>query len=107
MEKPVPAHSAGMDEYAGVRLETLDGESRAPDFVWIRRINGHVNDQRRSNDIRARHKAPEPAVSRIVPVIAHHEIFAGRHHDLAVHHMVREILLPFGGNAAAKRIDAV
>src|SRR5229473_94146 len=76
VEQPLPAHLARMNHRVDVSRKTLGHVPRLPYF--LRRINGHVNHQRRPDNIRARHEAPVAAVVGILPIVAHHEIFAGR-----------------------------
>jgi hypothetical protein len=106
MEQALPANTAGMDQHAGVRFKPDGRETRAPDVIGVRRVDRHINDQRRTDDVGARHEAPETAVARIISIVAHHEIFAGRHHDFAVHHVIRKIVGPLLRHAAIEHADA-
>src|SRR5215469_3328360 len=90
MEQPFPANFARVDNGIQIRAESVSDVPRVPDVIG--RIDRHVDDYRRADDVRARHVAPEPAVVRILPVIAHHEIFARRNvNRSAIFQRVRRI----------------
>ncbi len=72
-----------MNERPQIRFKPLADVPRFPNF--FRRIDRHIDDQRRANNILPRHKSPKPAVVGIVAIVAHHEVVAGWHHQLAVH----------------------
>src|SRR5262249_909506 len=67
-----PTNSAGMEDSVYVRREACAEIPRLPRA--FRRFDRHVDDNRRSNDVLARHTAPEARVERILPVVAHREV---------------------------------
>src|SRR5208283_4131699 len=71
MEQSSPPYSSRMDQGVQVRLEPRSDISipRIP-----RRIQRHIDDYRSSQDILARHAAPEPAIVRISAIVSHCEI---------------------------------
>ena len=43
-----------------------------------------IVEQRTANYVGARHEAPVARVQAVVPVVAHHEVHAGRNHQVAI-----------------------
>src|SRR5579862_4818680 len=76
MKQASPTHSARMNDGVEISFKALPNVAGLPDI--LRRIDGHVNHQRSSDNILARNKAPIPAVVRIFAIVAHHEVIARR-----------------------------
>src|SRR5581483_10120220 len=71
-EKSSPPDTPRMDEHAGVREKTRAVLAGLPGIG--RRIQGHVNQHGRTDDVAARNATPEAAVIGILAIVAHHEI---------------------------------
>src|SRR5579864_1450350 len=82
MEQPAPTHLAGMGQNAHIRAQAFADVPRLPDLVG--RVDGHVNEQGRANDIPARDEAPVTTVIGIIAIIAHRKIAVGWNDELAV-----------------------
>src|SRR5579863_1040587 len=56
----------------------------------VRGLERPIVEKRTANYVSARHEAPVARVQAAVPVVAHHEIHAGRNHQVAVLDITRE-----------------
>src|ERR1019366_2118287 len=74
LEDAAPAHNARMQQDACVRDHSVADMSRIP--IFLRRVNGQLQENGRPNYILFWPESPLPAVIGIVAVIAHHKIFA-------------------------------
>src|ERR1700732_1190686 len=76
VEQPAPTHLARVDQRFDVRAEALADVPRLPDFFPS--VDGHVNQERRADNVFAGDEAPIAAVVRVFPIVAHHEIMTRR-----------------------------
>src|SRR5215472_8888900 len=66
-----------------------------------------VVEQRPAYDVLARHKSPVAGIEAVVPVVAHHEKPARRHHEIAVRNVIGKVDRPgFGGAGLRCRRDS-
>src|ERR1700680_2258341 len=72
MKQSSPSHATGMQYGVGVRKKALPNLPGLPGIR--RRIQRHINHHWRPDNILARNAAPEAAVIRVAPVVAHHKI---------------------------------
>src|SRR5262249_11286352 len=72
VEQPPPAHRPRMDNPIQVSQEPFADLAGLPGLGS--RVEGHVNEHRSSDDIVARHAAPESRIEGVLPVVAHREI---------------------------------
>src|SRR5256885_9535944 len=79
-----------MNHRVGISGNAIENRAGAPRLT--RRFNGHINDDRRADDVFARDAASEAAVERIATIIAHYEKTTGRDR-------VRENVFPSGERA--------
>src|SRR3984893_17106083 len=76
-EQSSPAYQARMHQGIGGRKEALANLSGWPRIG--RYIEGHVNHDRRTDNVIARNALPEAAVVGIAAIVAHHKIAIRRH----------------------------
>src|SRR5215467_306585 len=85
VEQPSPAHRPRMDNPIQV------GQEPFADFAGLPglgpRVQGHVNEHRSSDDVVARHAAPETRIEGVLPVVAHREIAVVG--NLVGHHLLQ------------------
>src|SRR5215472_7203514 len=67
-----PAYFSEMNQGSEIGLKSFADVSGLPNFLG--RINRHVNNQGRTDNVLAGDKAPETAVVRVVAIVAHHEV---------------------------------
>src|SRR5260221_4341501 len=105
MKQPPPANFAGMNHRVGVSGNAIENRAGAPRLA--RGFNGHINDDRRADDVFARDAAGEAAVERIAAIIAHYENTAGRdgvREDISPSSERAEIVVRVSGLGAADSV---
>src|SRR5215475_5099534 len=71
MKQTPPADFRWMNNGVGVSRNAVEDFAGAPGFM--RRIDGHVNHYRRTDDVVARNATDEAAVQGIFAIVAHNE----------------------------------
>src|SRR5215510_11195039 len=105
MKNPAPANLAGMNQRVGICGNPIKDCAGAPRL--IARFNGHVNHDRRPDDMVARNWAHETAVERIAAIVAHHEIAVRRNFERKNVRLTSEIATPqsrLSGVGGANRV---
>ena len=78
----MPAHQARMQQRVQVREEAFPSLARLPGIVG--RLDGHIDEHGRAQDVGFGHEAPVTAVKGIVAIIAQDKVAARGHGDRAV-----------------------
>src|SRR5215467_8646918 len=68
-EEALPAHRAGMQDGVRIGVEALANMTGLPGI--LRNIERHIDHDRSADDVVSRDRAPEAAVVRIGPIVAH------------------------------------
>src|ERR1700693_6652031 len=71
-----PTHLTRMDDGVEISFKAFANVPGLPDVFGS--VDGHVNHQRRTDNIFARNEAPISAVVRIFAIVTHHEVIACR-----------------------------
>src|ERR1700719_1034320 len=91
MEQPPPAHFARVVQSIEIRSKALSDVPRFPYFFG--RVNRHVYDLWRADDVRPWHESPVAAVVRILPIVTHHEIVIRWNRNRgAIFHRIRRLV---------------
>src|SRR6185437_5659483 len=72
-------------------------------FIFLGRDERPVDKEWASDDVLARHKAPEAAIETVQPVVAHGEVFARRHHQVTVLDVAGQLIGPDGFDVLSLR----
>src|SRR5438309_1283948 len=95
------AAPSGFGEEMDDQVECLgDAVAQRITLILITRgLKRPVDQQRTAADKFARRESPKPAIPTLLPVVTHHKVSAGRHHELAVLHIILDAAAPSQGRA--------
>src|SRR5579859_72143 len=105
MKQAAPANFAGMNDGVGISGNAIENRAGGPRLA--RGFDGHINDDRRADNVLARDAAGVAAVERIAAIIAHDEVAAGGNgvrKNIFLSGKGAEIVVRVGGFAAANGV---